>query len=63
MKKKLLGILCLLLPTLPVTADIQGITPITSDNSIKIEVALSAEAGEQLLLETTITDSQNKERL
>lgn len=63
MKTKLLGILCLLLPTLPVTADIQGITPITSDNSIKIEVALSAEAGEQLLLETTITDSQNKERL
>ena len=63
MKTKLLGILCLLLPTLPVTADIQKITPITTDNSIKIEVALSAEAGEQLLLETTITGSQNKERL
>ena len=45
MRTKLLGAFCLLFPLLSVAADIQRITPITSDNSVKIEVTLSAEAG------------------
>ena len=51
MRTKLLGAFCLLFPLLSVAADIQRITPITSDNSVKIEVTLSAEAGEHLLLD------------
>ena len=60
MRTKLLGAFCLLFPLLSVAADIQRITPITSDNSVKIEVTLSAEAGEHLLLDATIVGSQNK---
>ena len=63
MRTKLLGAFCLLFPLLSVAADIQRITPITSDNSVKIEVTLSAEAGEHLLLDATIVGSQNKEKL
>lgn len=35
MRTKLLGAFCLLFPLLSVAADIQRITPITSDNSVK----------------------------
>ena len=39
MRTKLLGAFCLLFPLLSVAADIQRITPITSDNSVKIELS------------------------
>ena len=47
MKTKLLGAFGLLFPLLLTAANIQRITPVTSDKSVKIEVALSAEAGER----------------
>lgn len=63
MKTRLLCAFCLLSPLVLSAADIQKITPITTDKDVKIEVALSAEAGERLLLDATIIDSQSKEKL
>lgn len=63
MKTRLLCAFCLLSPLALSAADIQKITPITTDKDVKIEVALSAEAGERLLLDATIIDSQSKEKL
>ena len=63
MKTKLLGAFGLLFPLLLTAANIQRITTVTSDKSVKIEVALSAEAGERLLFDATIVGSQNKEKL
>lgn len=63
MKTRLLCAFCLLSPLALSAADIQKITPITTDKDVNIEVALSAEAGERLLLDATIIDSQSKEKL
>lgn len=63
MKTRLLCAFCLLSTLALSAADIQKITPITTDKDVKIEVALSAEAGERLLLDATIIDSQSKEKL
>lgn len=63
MKTKLLCTLCLLSPLALRAADIQQITPITTDKDIKIEVTLSAQAGERLLLEAEITNPQQEEKL
>lgn len=63
MKTRLLCAFCLLSPLALSAADIQKITPITTDKDVKIEVALSAEAGERLLLDATIIHSQSKEKL
>lgn len=63
MKTKLLCAFCLLSPLALPAADIQRMTPITTDRDIKIEVALSAEAGERVLLDATIVGSQSKEKL
>lgn len=63
MKTRLLCAFCLLSPLALPAADIQKITPITTDKDVKIEVALSAQAGERLLIDATIIDSQGKEKL
>ena len=63
MKTRLLCAFYLLSPLALPAADIQKITPITTDKDVKIEVALSAEAGERLLLDAAIIDSQSKEKL
>lgn len=63
MRTKLLCAFCLLSPLALSAADIQTVTPITTDRNIRIEVSLSAGAGERLSLNATITGSSNREKL
>lgn len=62
-KTKLLFAFYLLSAAALSAADIQKMTPITTDKEVKIEVALSVNADERLSLDATIVNSQTKEKL
>lgn len=63
MKTRLLCTLCLLLPMALSAVNVHTVTPITSDKSVKIEVALSVNAGERLLFDVDITHTRSNEKL
>lgn len=63
MKAKLLCTLCFLFPVALPAAKVHKITPVTTDTEIKIEVELSAVAGESISLDAAIIHVQTKDRL
>lgn len=63
MKTKLLCSLCLCVPLALPAAKVRRVTPLTTDRSVKIEVALSADAGEQVSLEAVIAGTKDGQEL
>lgn len=63
MKTKLLCSLCLCVPLALPAAKVRRVTPLTTDRSVKIEVALSADAGERVSLEAVIAGTKDGQQL
>ncbi len=63
MRTKLLFIIYLLFPLLSIAAEIQNITPITTDKGVKIEISLFVNSGDRLSIDATITGSNNNKKL
>lgn len=63
MRTRLLYALCSFVPLTLSAAKVHKIVPITTDKDIRVEVTLSAEANERLLLTATISHAKDKEVL
>lgn len=63
MKTTLLSLLCLLFPIVLPAGEIHKITPITGDKEVKIEISLSALAGERITFHAVVTHTKNKDEL
>lgn len=59
MKTKLLCALCLVCPLTLSAADVHKITPFTTDSEVRVEISLSARAGERVAFDALISYERN----